>query len=250
MVDPTAGVLKFDNADLSLAVNLAISAQTAETANPDISAFINTWGSSTNIVKGIVTIKKQGAPQTFALFAVTGVATDNATWLEMPVAYVAGNGAFALSDEVYISFSRAGDKGAGDLIAANNLSELTDKAAARTNLEIATSPTEYSKTQNFNATALVDAVNISWDLQSNQVASVTLAGNRTLDNPTNQVDGATYILKIKQDATGGRTLAFGSAYKFPDATAPTLSSGANAVDRITCVSDGTNMDCVFQGNFS
>jgi hypothetical protein len=109
---------------------------------------------------------------------------------------------------------------------------------------------EYTKQQNFNATTLSDAANISWNLDDNQVASVTLAGNRTLDNPTNMKDGATYILTVKQDVTGTRTLSFGSAYKFPGGTAPTLSTGTNQIDIITFISDGTNMYGVAQFNFS
>ena len=100
---------------------------------------------------------------------------------------------------------------------------------------------EYTKTQNFNATTLTDAASIAWDLESNQVCSVTLAGNRTLANPTNMKDGATYILIVKQDATGSRTLAYGTAYKFEGGTAPTLSTGTNAVDILTFVCDGTSM---------
>ena len=110
---------------------------------------------------------------------------------------------------------------------------------------------EYTKTQNFNMTALSDGANISWDLSQNQVASVTLAGNRTLDAPSNQVAGATYILIVKQDGTGGRTLnTSASAYKFPGGTEPTLSTGANAVDILTFVSDGSSMFGVAQLNFS
>ena len=109
---------------------------------------------------------------------------------------------------------------------------------------------EYTATQNFNATVLTDAANISWDASANQVASVTLAGNRTLDNPTNLVDGATYILTIKQDAVGSRTLVYGTAYKFSGGIAPTLSAGINDVDIITFISDGTSMFGVFQGDFS
>lgn len=110
---------------------------------------------------------------------------------------------------------------------------------------------EYSKTQNFNMTALSDGANISWDLSQNQVASVTLAGNRTLDAPSNQVAGATYILIVKQDGTGNRTLnTSASAYKFPGGTEPTLSTGANAVDILTFVSDGSSMFGVAQLNFS
>lgn len=88
---------------------------------------------------------------------------------------------------------------------------------------------------------LTDAVNIAWDLSIRQVGTVTLAGNRTLDNPTNMQANTTYILIVKQDATGSRTLAYGTAYKWPEGTAPVLSTAANAVDILTFVSDGTNM---------
>jgi hypothetical protein len=108
---------------------------------------------------------------------------------------------------------------------------------------------EWTQTQNFNATSLTDAVSVAWDLQSNQVTSLTLGGNRTLQNPTNLVDGATYILTVRQDGVGGRTLAYGSAYQFPGGTAPTLSTSTSAVDIITFVCDGTNMRGVFQGEF-
>ena len=110
---------------------------------------------------------------------------------------------------------------------------------------------EYTKAQNFNMTTLSDGANISWDLSSNQVATVTLGGNRTLDAPSNQVAGCTYILIVKQDGTGSRTLnTSASAYKFPGGTEPTLSTGANAVDILTFVSDGSSMFGVAQLNFS
>ena len=35
---------------------------------------------------------------------------------------------------------------------------------------------------------------------------------------------------ITQDGTGSRTLAYGSNWKFPGGTAPTLTTAANAVD--------------------
>ncbi len=249
MDDPTLGALRFNHADLTQATNIAISAQTAETTSPDISKFIKTLGDSTSNVKGLLTIKKAGSPETFAVLAITGAVVDNDTWLQIPVTHITGNGVFDLSDDIYISFTKTGDKGDGDLVSGNNLSELTDTPQARTNLEIASSATEYSKTQNFDATTLVDATNIAWNLESNQVATVKLGGNRILDNPTNMKDGATYILTVKQDATGGRALAFGSAYEFPSKTAPTLTTDPNAKDLITCKSDGTKMECVFQGDF-
>ncbi|NDD75721.1 MAG: hypothetical protein EBZ40_12220 [Gammaproteobacteria bacterium] len=108
---------------------------------------------------------------------------------------------------------------------------------------------QYTRTHNFTATTLTDGTNIAWDLSQNQVAIVTLAGNRALSNPTNQVNGAVYILVVKQDSTGSRTLSFGTTYKFPSGTAPTLSTGANKVDVLTFISDGTNLYGVSSLNY-
>lgn len=110
--------------------------------------------------------------------------------------------------------------------------------------------TAFTAQQNFANAALTDGASISWNLNTQQAASVTLGGNRTLANPTNLVNGGTYILRVVQDGTGSRTLAYGTAYKWPGGTAPTLSTGANAVDIITFVSDGTNMFGVIQKGFA
>ena len=93
-------------------------------------------------------------------------------------------------------------------------------------------------------TALTDGVTITPDFAVANNFSVTLGGNRTLANPSNQTAGQTITIVITQDGTGGRTLAYGSNYKFAGGTAPTLTTTANAVDtlvmyvesasRITC----------------
>ena len=109
---------------------------------------------------------------------------------------------------------------------------------------------EYTKTQNFNGTTLTDAANISWDASANQVCKVTLTDNRTLDNPTNMKDGATYILRVIQDAGGTNTLAYGNAYKWEGGTAPVITATGDAIDILTFVSDGTNMYGVIAQDFS
>ena len=60
---------------------------------------------------------------------------------------------------------------------------------------------------------------------------ISLTGNRTLNNGTNDGKvGQTGLIRIEQDATGGRTLSFGSDYEFAGGTAPTLSTASNAED--------------------
>lgn len=99
----------------------------------------------------------------------------------------------------------------------------------------------YTAQQYVVQTSLTDAATVSWDLSTNQVTSVTLAGSRALANPTNMRNGATYVLFVKQDATGGRTLTYGSNFKWPSGTAPVLSTAANATDILSFISDGTYM---------
>jgi hypothetical protein len=87
---------------------------------------------------------------------------------------------------------------------------------------------------------LTDAAHILWNLALGH-GSVTLGATRILDNPTGLVAGALYVLQVIQDATGSRLLTYGTAYKFPAATAPTLTATAAAVDVLTFWCDGTNL---------
>jgi len=89
--------------------------------------------------------------------------------------------------------------------------------------------------QRGEVTALTDASSIATDLALSNNYSVTLAGNRTLANPTNTVAGQSGSIFITQDGTGSRTLAYGTNFKFVAGTAPTLSTAASSVDRIDYV---------------
>lgn len=110
-------------------------------------------------------------------------------------------------------------------------------ATARASLVAASEVTLAQKQQQ-----LTDGVNISWNMSSGGYAYVTLAGNRTLDNPTNVAAGGLYRLRITQDATGTRTLAYGTNFKFPGGTAPTLSTGVDAVDLLEFIAhDSTTL---------
>jgi hypothetical protein len=92
----------------------------------------------------------------------------------------------------------------------------------------------------FNGT-LTDGATINWDADVNgQVVTVTLADNRTLAAPTNIIPNTMYLIRVIQDATGGRTLTWDSAYKFPEGTAPTLTSTANAVDLFSFIGNTGN----------
>lgn len=109
----------------------------------------------------------------------------------------------------------------------------------------------YTAGQRGEITALTDGATITPDLADSNNFSVTLGGNRTLANPSNIVAGQSGSFFITQDGTGSRTLAYGSYYDFIGGTAPTLSTAANAVDRIDyIVRSSTSIHCVFTANYS
>ena len=90
-------------------------------------------------------------------------------------------------------------------------------------------------------TAASDGSTITLDLGANTHQSVTLGGNRTFAAPSNQTVGQSGSIFITQDGTGSRTASFNSAFKFVGGTAPTLSTSANAVDRIDYVIKSSNV---------
>jgi hypothetical protein len=107
----------------------------------------------------------------------------------------------------------------------------------------------YTGAQIGNVTTLTDGATITPNFALNNSFTVTLAGNRTLANPSNLVAGQSGVIIINQDATGSRTLAYGTNYDFGGGTAPTLTTTANAQDMIAYfVVSSSRINCVFTGD--
>jgi len=102
------------------------------------------------------------------------------------------------------------------------------------------------------AATLTDAGEIDWDATKEVVtlSMLTATGARTINNPTNLINGGTYVIILKQDALGSLTVTWGGNYKWKGGTAPTLTAAGDAVDIITFITDGTNMYGVDSLNFS
>ena len=81
---------------------------------------------------------------------------------------------------------------------------------------------------------LSDGSTISWNASTDPIAKVTLAGNRTLDAPSNGLGSGQYIsILVIQDGTGSRTLTWNAVYEFAADTAPTLTTTASKGDLFT-----------------
>ena len=105
--------------------------------------------------------------------------------------------------------------------------------------------------QRAEITTLTDSATVTPNLNDSNNYVLVLGGNRTIANPTNITAGQSGSIFITQDGTGGRTASWGSYWDWAAGTAPTLSTGANQVDRIDyIVRSSTSIHAVATLNYS
>ena len=190
---------------------------------PEVGASEDTWGAKVNTDMDLIdtqmkasanaivaTVAVANAALSRAGGAMTGAITTNSTFDGVDI---------ATRDAVLTTTTNT----------ANAANTTANAAATLTAVQT------FTAGQRGEVTALTDASSIATNLALSNNFSVTLAGNRTLANPTNTVAGQSGSIFITQDGTGSRTLAYGTNFKFVAGTAPTLSTAAASVDRIDYV---------------
>ena len=118
---------------------------------------------------------------------------------------------------------------------------------------VQTSGSNYSFTNVISSTLVnltISAGSVNWDADGRNLHKLVLTGNCTLENGSNPISGTQYQFIVEQDGTGNHTLSYGSLFKFPDGTAPTIPVAANSKSIITCLFDGTHYLAVSAENFS
>lgn len=95
--------------------------------------------------------------------------------------------------------------------------------------------------------ALTDSGTIALDWNNSNVQSVTLGGNRTFTF-ANPLTGGRYLIVLKQDGTGSRTVTW-PTIKWQGGVTPTLTTTAGKVDLITLIYDGTDYYGIATANF-
>jgi len=92
---------------------------------------------------------------------------------------------------------------------------------------------------------------LDFDTANNFALTLANTASCTLANPSNLTAGQSGSIFVIQDATGSRLLTYGTQWDFAGGTAPTLSTAANAVDRIDyIVRSTTSIHAVFTANYS
>lgn len=253
----------------------------ATTANITIATALNNGDTLDGVVLATgnrVLVKNQTASEQNGIYEVGAVparVADFDTYDEHPGSFIAVQEGTTNADTFWICTSNVGGTLnttgityskfviTGELLAANNLSDVASAATAFSNIkqaasEIATGVVEKATTAEVRAgTAdkfpdmaailagmdwftLTDGATITVNHANGVNQQVTLAGNRTMASPTNAKPGWPLAIKITQDAGGTRIPSWASDFDFGDYGTPTLSTGAGHVDLLEfkCIASG------------
>ena len=107
-------------------------------------------------------------------------------------------------------------------------------------LVVLTGDNTWTGSQRGSVSTLTYGATVAIDMDTTNNHKITLTGNIRFNNPTNcdaDAIGQSGSIFIVQDGTGSRTAAWGtdggtSSFHWKGGTAPTLSTAANAVDRV------------------
>ena len=147
-----------------------------------------------------------------------------------------GYSGFDLHDEFGTPLQAIADD---DLIAMSDESAPGDPNRRGTARQIKT----YANTLELGT--LADEATVNWDASLYPNAIVTLSADRIFAAPTNAVDNQFYLLTVKQDATGGRTITWNSVFDFTTVGGtPTLTTTADGADKLLFLFEGGSMKCL------
>ena len=121
----------------------------------------------------------------------------------------------------------------------NNLTATSGVIDVGPNIAKKDTANTYTKAQVVSLATPAFSGTMTLDFSQSNSFSFTATSDFTLANPSNVVAGGIYYIIVKQDATGGRLITFGSNFKFRGFV-PVLSTAPNAVDIITVVATGTS----------
>lgn len=200
----------------------------------------NTVSTLNNMTFANVTINSVSTPITAAqggtgLVTITanGVMVGNGTGSITTVS--PGTSGNVLTSNGTVWVSQAPAAATGNVTLGNTTISLGGTASNVGNLTLLnTTVTDYTETP-YTANSST-AITIA--LTNGTFQIITLTGNATITMPT-ATSGKSFILLLKQDGTGSRTVTW-STVKWPANTAPTITSTASKQDIYSFFADGTN----------
>lgn len=220
--DPGAGNFKFNHATPGSVTEMYIS--DTDGAGVDVTTILNAYKQDTQI-----RFYSVGDASKDMLYEIDGQVTDEGSYFKLEINSTVASSLFADNEDVYVTFHPPS-------ITKQDITRITTNTT-----NIATNTTNIANIGPTSQT-LSFASPITWAAGSSlDTAIVTLTAAGTLALVTGISAGDHLTLIVKQDAGGGNTLTFNSAYKFPDGSTPVLSTGGLDVDIISMVVESSSI---------
>jgi len=195
------------------------------------------YASITVDAKGRITAAVAGSVGLDATYAVKGLIQISAnTGLTINAGVLAGTLA---TNTVYGVVKSAN---ASNIVISAGLINVGSNVAVKNAVNI------FQKAIAYTPVALTSGSSVAIDASLSNIFTLTLGTDAVFQNPTN-LGASRYTFVITQDATGGRVVTFGTAFKFASGANVTIQSTANSVSVLNCVSNGTTLYCSLATNF-
>jgi len=207
MADPGSAGIRLNNATLASVTAIAISDLSADSGNPDLSAWINTWDNAGGTNSGSIFIFKDNS--NFAIYNVNAANTDNTTWNQISVTYVTSTGSFSNADALLIGFAAS-----GTTLVTGGITELTGAVTASGSGSVAASLGSFTSAQLLAALTDETGTGAAVFGTSPTITTPNIVGTSTNDNAS-----AGSVGQVIES-----TLASGSATSLSTGTAKTITS--------------------------
>jgi len=142
----------------------------------------------------------------------------------------------------YSKLSLSGSITNADLAGSISASKISDTAVTLTasqtiSNKTLTKPNVHASVPTLKTNS--DGATVTFDMSDRNHHIVTLGGNRTLA-VSNVSTGQAFIVHLKQDGTGSRTVTWWGSINWAGGSEPTLTTTASKVDSFGFIYDGTN----------
>lgn len=138
----------------------------------------------------------------------------------------------------------------GDVAATDVQTGIAELASEKANKNVVNT---FTKAQSITPVALTQSgAGIATDASLSNIFTIQLVDTEsttpTLSNPTNLVEGTTYIWKITQDAGVACTLAYGTSFLFLNTNGidPAISTTLSSINLLSCAYIGGTLICSLQ----
>ncbi|HUZ75816.1 MAG TPA: hypothetical protein VMU87_22745 [Stellaceae bacterium] len=253
--DARTGAVTLEAVDVSgvgglLAANNLADLANAATARSNLGlAAVAASGSASDLGSGTLPAARLPAPGASTLGGVASVACGSGQFVD---AIGTSGSASCATPSGGGNVGTSGTLGSGDVVTGAGSQSVQDSGIAASDLALLNASQSFARAQRVSVAALTDGATITPDCTASNNFTVTLGGNRTLANFANLSScvGQSGHIMVVQDATGSRTLSYGSDFRFPGGTAATLTTTPGAHDMLSYyVESSALIDIGFVGDF-